>query len=79
MNSSIYGKVAVVSVRQTRHGTPLPGRLQAAVSGLFDRLLLWHARAQSRRMLRTLDDHMLGDIGIDRTTAEREGSVPFWR
>jgi uncharacterized protein YjiS (DUF1127 family) len=30
-------------------------------------------------MLRGLDDHMLRDIGIDRSTAETEGSVPFWR
>jgi len=30
-------------------------------------------------MLRGLDDHMLNDIGIDRSVAEKEGTVPFWR
>jgi uncharacterized protein YjiS (DUF1127 family) len=71
MYSSIYGKVAP--------------RLQPRASGgggfasLIDRLLTWQERARSRRMLRELDDRMLHDIGIDRSVAEREGAMPFWR
>jgi uncharacterized protein YjiS (DUF1127 family) len=49
------------------------------VSAAFDRLLAWQDRARSRRILRGLDDHMLLDIGIDRSTAEAEGTMPFWR
>jgi uncharacterized protein YjiS (DUF1127 family) len=41
--------------------------------------LAWQERARSRQMLRGLDDHMLRDIGIDRSVAEAEGSTPFWR
>ncbi|WP_189471847.1 DUF1127 domain-containing protein [Litchfieldella qijiaojingensis] len=33
----------------------------------------------SRRQLLRLDDHLLDDIGIERSDAEREGSKPFWK
>ncbi|HEX2890251.1 DUF1127 domain-containing protein [Vineibacter terrae] len=35
--------------------------------------------ARSRRMLLTLDDRMLSDIGLDRATARTEGEKGFWR
>ncbi len=79
MYGHIYGKTLVVGLQRTpRQTTPLQ-RLENAVSTAFDRLLAWQDRARSRRLLRGLDDHMLRDIGIDRSVAEREGSVPFWR
>ena len=46
---------------------------------LVDALWLWRQRAQARRKLATLDDHMLRDIGIDRATASSEADKPFWR
>lgn len=46
---------------------------------LPDRLRTQRQRHRSRRQLRHLDDHLLADIGLDRTTAEREVSKPFWR
>ncbi len=78
MYGQIYGK-AVVGLQRNRRRTPLARHLKDAVAAAFDRLLAWQDRARSRRMLRGLDDHMLRDIGIDRSVAEAEGSTPFWR
>jgi uncharacterized protein YjiS (DUF1127 family) len=36
-------------------------------------------RHRTRCDLRHLDDHLLADIGLDRSTAEREVRKPFWR
>lgn len=44
--------------------------------GLF---VLWRHRAASRAALRTMPDHLLEDIGIDRVEAFREAAKPFWR
>ena len=38
----------------------------------------WIERSRQRRMLATLDDHMLRDIGITRADAARECEKPFW-
>src|SRR5258708_23972442 len=79
MGDQIYGKAMVIGLHRNRRRSPLARRLSDAAGAAFDRLLAWQDRARSRRMLRGLDDHMLRDIGIDRSTAETEGSVPFWR
>ena len=79
MSSQIYGKAVVVGRQRNRGQSPLARQFKDAASAAFDRLLAWQDRARSRRMLRGLDDHMLRDIGIDRGTAENEGSTPFWR
>jgi uncharacterized protein YjiS (DUF1127 family) len=44
-----------------------------------DILLIWHERAQQRRHLRALNDHMLRDIGLNRGDVMTEASKPFWR
>lgn len=41
--------------------------------------LLWRDRARSRRMLATLDDHMMRDVGLDRAAVGSEIEKPFWR
>jgi uncharacterized protein YjiS (DUF1127 family) len=79
MNGQIYGKAVVVGLQRNRRRVPLARLLKDAATAAFDRLLAWQDRARSRRMLRGLDDHMLRDIGIDRSVAEAEGSTPFWR
>jgi uncharacterized protein YjiS (DUF1127 family) len=79
MNGHIYSKAVLVGSQRTRSGSPLARQIRDAASAAFDRLLAWQDRASSRRMLRGLDDHMLRDIGIDRATADSEGSTPFWR
>jgi uncharacterized protein YjiS (DUF1127 family) len=74
-----YGKALVFGSQRGRQQPTLLRRLDRALGGAFDTLLSWRDRARSRRMLRGLDDHMLRDIGIDRSLAEHEGSTPFWR
>lgn len=49
------------------------------VTRLKSTFLLWDARAGQRRQLRRLGDHLLHDIGIDRTAAHRESAKPFWK
>jgi uncharacterized protein YjiS (DUF1127 family) len=44
-----------------------------------DAVLFWHERLKSRRMLASLDDRMLRDVGLDQATAQREADRPFWR
>jgi uncharacterized protein YjiS (DUF1127 family) len=79
MSGHIHGKAVVFGLQRIRRRAPLARRLTGTVSAAFDRLLAWQDRARSRRILRGLDDHMLLDIGIDRSTAEAEGTMPFWR
>ena len=40
---------------------------------------LWIRNHRTRRSLRGMEPHRLQDIGIDRTSAERESRKPFWR
>ncbi len=40
---------------------------------------LWLERGRSRRVLATLDDHQLRDIGVSRDDARLESAKPFWR
>lgn len=57
-------------------------RTRAPVSALgrFVRwCLLCHARAEQRRHLAELDDHMLKDVGITPAEAARECAKPWWR
>ncbi len=44
-----------------------------------DMVLQWTERARQRRMLATLDDRMLDDIGIGHAEVLRESDKPFWR
>ena len=46
---------------------------------MVDTLALWRERAHQRRVLLTLDDHLLSDIGMTRAEAEVEAARPFWR
>jgi uncharacterized protein YjiS (DUF1127 family) len=41
--------------------------------------VLWLERGRSRRVLGTLDDHQLRDIGVTRAEARLESAKPFWR
>jgi uncharacterized protein YjiS (DUF1127 family) len=42
-------------------------------------LQTWRDRAQQRRQLQCLNDHMLRDIGLTRADVFAEASKPFWR
>ncbi len=39
----------------------------------------WIERSRSRRVLASLDDRLLGDLGLSRTQADTEARRPFWR
>ena len=38
-----------------------------------------YERSRQRRMLETLDDGMLRDLGLSRSAVMREADKPFWR
>ena len=44
----------------------------------FDHIADWQERAESRRRLRTLDDRMVRDIGLDAAQRDAEAAKPFW-
>jgi uncharacterized protein YjiS (DUF1127 family) len=44
-----------------------------------DSLGEWLRRARSRRILASMDDRMLHDIGVSRDAALGEVEKPFWR
>jgi uncharacterized protein YjiS (DUF1127 family) len=54
-------------------------RLGDMLSMALAMLRLWARRRHDRRALLQLDDHMLRDIGVDRTRVEAMASRPFWR
>jgi uncharacterized protein YjiS (DUF1127 family) len=55
------------------------GGLVKRAQHAVDLLLTWHERAQQRRHLQTLSEHMLRDIGLTRADVLVETSKPFWR
>lgn len=42
-------------------------------------VLTWDMRRNGRRALRTLDAHLLRDIGLSTQDAGNEAEKPFWR
>ena len=62
--------------------TAAAGRLFGRIFTLPASGLTWlQARlelARSRKLLLTLDDRMLADVGLDRATARTEGEKGFW-
>jgi uncharacterized protein YjiS (DUF1127 family) len=50
----------------------------AFLTGLFDILVRWQARARERNHLAGLSDDALKDIGLSRADVERESRKPFW-
>ncbi|HZF35060.1 MAG TPA: DUF1127 domain-containing protein [Candidatus Angelobacter sp.] len=54
-------------------------RWRTGVAAAFSTIALWWQRGRSRRVLATLDDHRLHDIGISRADALFESAKPFWR
>lgn len=46
---------------------------------LLRQIALWLRRSRTRRQLWTLSDHELRDLGLERSTADREALRPFWK
>jgi len=58
---------------------PARRRVPTNLCKAFDVLLLWLQRRRERRMLGTLGDRMLKDIGLTRADIEVEVRKTFWR
>lgn len=50
-----------------------------AVAALFDTIATWSERRRQRRVLESMPDYLLSDIGLSRADAEQEGDKPFWK
>jgi uncharacterized protein YjiS (DUF1127 family) len=53
--------------------------LSRAVFAMATVVLTWELRRNTRRDLRSLDDHLLNDIGLARDRAQHECDKPFWK
>jgi len=43
------------------------------------RITIWDQRRRSRIDLKSLDDHLLEDIGVTQFEARKEAARPFWQ
>lgn len=71
---------ALFKRRQTmaQHGVPFCAKARALTLALIRRIQRWHRLSYERRLLASLDQHQLRDIGISRAEAQRESARPFW-
>lgn len=71
--------MASIDFHGYRHpSASISDRFPSWLARLCNRLRLWLALAHERRHLRTLDDHLLRDIGLSRIQAGVEAGRPFW-
>lgn len=42
-------------------------------------LVQWRRNSITRRHLRNIEEYRLADIGIEKTSADREACKPFWQ
>lgn len=61
---------------QSNGSLPAPARIAVALAVLYTK---WSIRARSRKELRHLSDAQLLDIGLSRSEAHYEATLPFWR
>ncbi|MBI1774628.1 MAG: DUF1127 domain-containing protein [Proteobacteria bacterium] len=62
-----------------RQGGERLGIFHGLIRRLWQTLLVWQARANSRHHLSMMGERELSDIGISRLDAGREIDKPFWR
>jgi uncharacterized protein YjiS (DUF1127 family) len=68
--------------RAARRGwRPLPPRRGPSMllHDAVNLIRLWRRRVHERRQLVQLDLHLLRDIGVTLSDAQREAAKPFWR
>jgi uncharacterized protein YjiS (DUF1127 family) len=56
-----------------------PIRWRGVLAAVIEQVMVWHERAQQRRRLQAMSDHMLHDIGLGRADVDAETSKPFWQ
>jgi len=54
-------------------------RLNFSITQAFYSMMACIERVQQRRALARLDDRLLADIGLNRSTVNAECEKPFWR
>lgn len=68
---------------ETQPRGALDARSMPPVSAILLRIarvvMRWEQRRLNRRALLRLDDHMLRDVGLDRSMVDAEISRPLWR
>ncbi len=69
----------VIDNSTSRRATGFRQGLGFSLLRISQTLNMWYDRSRQRRHLIALDDHLLRDIGIDRTSALKEATKPFWR
>ncbi|WP_428925162.1 DUF1127 domain-containing protein [Marinibacterium sp. SX1] len=67
----------------TRTLSPLAAAPRLPLTALFAVkvaavITLWDTRKRTRNDLARLEDHMLADIGVTRSEAQKEARRPFW-
>ncbi len=61
-------------LQQASKAQPLNG-----LQNLNALILLWINRYRQRKLLSSLEDHLLKDIGVSRVDALQESNKPFWK
>ena len=72
-----YGYCRLLAMQQRAAAFARLGRRLAMAGAAV--LTAWRERAQSRRLLATLDERLRRDIGLSRYDVLQETSKPFWR
>jgi uncharacterized protein YjiS (DUF1127 family) len=65
--------------RSSPHSRPRPGFLSRLTTACLRPVRKWHDRHLQRIDLRSLDEHLLSDIGLSPEDVRRECTKPFWR
>jgi uncharacterized protein YjiS (DUF1127 family) len=79
MGTISLGSVALEAAGRSLGAIRLAGvRIGAALATAVVAVLDWQRRAHERHVLMSLDQHMLRDIGVSPSDAEREARKPFW-
>jgi uncharacterized protein YjiS (DUF1127 family) len=65
--------------RITAPALPASRLLWRGLAEAVEYLLRCYDRSRQRRMLESLDDGMLRDLGLSRADVMREADKPFWR
>jgi uncharacterized protein YjiS (DUF1127 family) len=55
------------------------GAFLSAARHMAHMVWVWRSRAETRRAMSMLSDHVLRDIGLTRADVDREVMKPFWR
>jgi uncharacterized protein YjiS (DUF1127 family) len=69
MNRSLASPVRI-DIRSRRAG---------GLVSFVEAVLSWQDRARQRRLLATMDDRLLRDVGVTRADIAIEAAKPFWR